>query len=179
MFKAGDKVRVISSGKVAVVVCRDKYGYIACWFEDERIPEWFQASGLELIDKPKQTLFESAKDAPDGTRFKLMGQEFKKFRHSHGDWSLIDDRDVPVNTCHMDCTDFEIIPSGPQKAEKIPAHLVVDYNRAQKQIADLLKWEGARIEGPVGGHGKNNRILVSVTYDTINQRDAALKDLKP
>lgn len=104
---------------------------------------------FEAGDKPKQTLFEAAKDAPDGTRFKLgrtldMGAVYVK---ENGALRLEADRENSSisNLSWLESTDFEIIPSGPQKAEKIPAHLVKDYNGLQKMIAELLKWEGAKL----------------------------------
>lgn len=141
----------------------------------------------------QQTLFEAAKDADDGTRFKVGSLVLEKTRHQCAEWSLTDDRGRHCMTYHLDVTDFEQLPPEPVKADKVPQHLIPDYNKAMKLIADLLRWPGAQIgkpgyvlsyirnidHSPIEADYTKHILPSSVTFETAEQCETAWKAERP
>ncbi|MAK54700.1 MAG: hypothetical protein CML17_02420 [Pusillimonas sp.] len=151
----------------------------------------------------KQTLFEAAKDAADGTRFKV-GQAI--FKVHHGSLMWIDGDELrPALLNVLGATNWEYVPDGPKKRDVrqgqivgedsvyIPADMMAECIDAFKLIGRLAMWEGAQIGKPgyakscilishgddkVGANGVmyiDNPLPLHVTFETKEQCEAAWK----
>ncbi|WP_417790660.1 hypothetical protein [Terasakiella pusilla] len=105
----------------------------------------------------KQTLFEAAKDAPDGTRFKAGSFEAVKndgcLRLSSGDRGN-------VSLGFLQLTYFEVIPAEPKKRDvrvsdviyddgvKFPSDKHDECISSFRLIGRLMQWEGAQLGEP-------------------------------
>jgi hypothetical protein len=107
----------------------------------------------------KQTLFDAAKDAPDGSRFLLVGSDRHVVKHDQLRLIWADDGGH-VEYGHLQRTDFEAIPDGPKKRDvhmapvalknsvMVPADCFADVIPAMALIGKLMQWEGAQIGKP-------------------------------
>lgn len=157
----------------------------SCFPDGRRIiPQW---------DAP--TLFEAAKDAPDGTRFLLVGSDQHVVKHDQLRLIWADDGGH-VEYGHLQRTDFEIVPS-PRKRDVGVARVyprdevfLPDDNfdegiEAFRLIGRLLMWEGAQIGKPgyvitfTGARAVSSWIdfpnKYEVTFKTAEQCEAAWK----
>jgi hypothetical protein len=168
------KIAGLTIDSIVTVVTYDSTdNHVLVESECKRNRGWFRQLDLEPVYEPKQTLFEAAKDAPYGTFFKLDDRTATIRNDQVAVWCK---HGEPLNSVELQRTDFEIIPPGPRKAENIPEHLVGHFIKAQKQLADLLKWESVKLHE--WRHSTDSSIYLMVTYDTDEQRDAAFADLK-
>ena len=156
--------------------------------------EYLGAERWAICDCTKQTLFEAAKDAPDGTRFKSNDNDI--FVKTLGTLKFEDDGCI-VGLHILELTDFEIIPPGPRKRDvgvntltsthriNVPDDLEKECVEAFKLIGRLTMWEGAQIGKPGYAAGRylgeahpvahylNKVSLYQVTFETPEQCIAA------
>lgn len=122
----------------------------------------------------EQTLFEAAKDAPDGTRFMLKtmtGDVLVKRKTATNAWVLEWEDGASLSHSSLGMVDFDIVSLGPKKRDcdvtvlrlagtlsaEVPDDMVDDCVGAFDLIARLCMWEGAQIGKPgyVLSHIKN------------------------
>lgn len=154
-----------------------------CWCPDEQVKRRVYPSIA------KQTLFEAAKDAPDGTRFKIIGREYTLESDGGGKYLRLEGDGKLSSLDVLHSTDFEVIPSGPKKRDDIPAFPVTtnvpsDVSNecvdAFNLISRLMQWEGAQIGEPGYSIGElryetESPLPYIVTFETSEQCRAAWK----
>lgn len=136
----------------------------------------------------KPTLFEAAKDAPDGTMFELKADSIDGYGSRvfvKEDCAIKDRKYGRLVTCldFLARTDFEFIPSGPVKAFNLTDQQTREYKDACLLIGELMKWPGAQIGKPGWTIGDEhepfvidaNPLKTTVTYKDKQQAEAAYR----
>ena len=127
----------------------------------------------DILSKP--TLFEAAKNAPDGTRFMLKtmpGDVLVKRKTATNAWVLEWEDGASLSHSSLGMVDFDIVSLGPKKRDcdvtvlrlagtlsaEVPDDMVDDCVGAFDLISRLCMWEGAKKPGTPGyvlSHIKN------------------------
>lgn len=136
--------------------------------------EYLGAERWAICDCTKQTLFEAAKDAPDGTRFKVGRIGLTVTKHGNDCWDLRNQHGNAIPWSYHTRTDFEIIPPGPRKRDTHTPENEAKRDAAYELINQLSLWEGAHVGNPVLIAGESSVALV-IKYDTYDQCHAAVK----